>query len=138
MSAFGTRPVPRVTGSPSASIPENGRSSACGRAPTTFRASSFAETLVGLSAWLLRPRSASSVSVELFPPARSFHSRVPEAVLETVLSPLWAGLRRALLPLRALQQGRIQQYLIYVLLTLCLLLAWRFPADAFLERFLVW
>jgi hydrogenase-4 component B len=104
----------------------------------SYTASSFAETLVGLYAWLLRPRSASSVSAELFPPARSFHSRVPEAMLESVLSPLWAGLRRALLPLRALQQGRIQQYLIYVLLTLCLLLAWRFPADAFLERFLGW
>ena len=114
----------------------------CGYArpgPTmAYTASSFAEILVGLYAWLLRPRSASPVSAELFPPARSFHSHVREPVLEAALTPIWEGLRRALLPLRALQQGRIQRYLLYVLLTLCLLLASRFPTGAFLERFLRW
>jgi hydrogenase-4 component B len=103
-----------------------------------YTASSFAEILVGLHAWLLRSRSTSPVSRDLFAPARSFHSRVGEPVLEAALSPIWAGLRRALIPLRALQQGRIQQYLVYVLLTLCLLLAWRFSVAEFLGSLLGW
>jgi hydrogenase-4 component B len=103
-----------------------------------YTASSFAQILVDLYAWLLRPRSADAVSKEIFPPARRFHLSVPEHVLEGVLGPLWAGFRRTLRPLRAVQQGRIQQYLLYVLLTLCVLLASLFPLPALLMRLLGW
>jgi len=108
-------------------------------APTmAYTASSFAQILVDLHAWLLRPRSEDAVSREVFPPARKFHVSVPEHVLEGVLVPLWAGLRRTLLPLRAVQQGRVQQYLLYVLLTLCVLLASLFPLPELLMRLLGW
>jgi hypothetical protein len=108
-------------------------------APTmAYTASSFAQILVDLHAWLLRPRSEDAVSREVFPPARRFHVSVPEHVLEGVLVPLWAGLRRTLLPLRAVQQGRVQQYLLYVLLTLCVLLASLFPLPELLMRLLGW
>jgi hypothetical protein len=55
-----------------------------------------------------------------------------------MMAPLWAGFRRTLIPLRAVQQGRIQQYLLYVLLTLCVLLASSYPLDGILRRFLGW
>jgi hydrogenase-4 component B len=103
-----------------------------------YTASSFAQILVGLYGWLLRPRSLGAVPSELFPTARSFHTRVPEQVLEGVLAPLWAGFRRTLIPLRAVQQGRVQQYLMYVLLTLCVLLASLYPLDEILLRLLGW
>jgi hydrogenase-4 component B len=103
-----------------------------------YTASSFAQILVGLYGWLLRPRSGNPVSRALFPPPLSFHVSVPEPVLESVLVPIWAGVRRALAPLRAVQHGRIQQYLMYVLLTLCLLLASLFSIDELLKRFLGW
>jgi len=103
-----------------------------------YTASSFAQILVDLYAWLLRPRSADPTSREAFPAARSFHSEVPEHVTEGVLGPLWAGFRRSLTPIRAVQQGRIQQYLALVLLTLCLLLASLVPISELARRFLGW
>ncbi len=108
------------------------------RSTMAYTASSFAQILVGLYGWLLRPRSQSALCKELFPPARSFHTAVPEQVLDNVLTPFWAGLRRALFPFRAFQHGRIQQYLMYVLLTLCILLVSLFPIDEILARFLKW
>jgi hydrogenase-4 component B len=103
-----------------------------------YTASSFAQILVGLYGWLLRPRSEGAVANELFPAAASFHTHVPEQVMAGVLGPLWMGFRRTLLPLRAVQQGRVQQYLIYVLLTVCVLLASLYPLDEILLRFLGW
>jgi len=114
----------------------------CGYArpgPTmAYTASSFAQILVGLYGWLLRPRSGNPVSREMFPARMSFHVNVPEPVLGSILVPIWAGVRRALVPLRAFQHGRVQQYLMYVLLTLCLLLASLFSIDELLKRFLSW
>jgi hydrogenase-4 component B len=103
-----------------------------------YTASSFAQILVGLHAWLLRPRATGAVAKQAFPAPLAFHSRVPEPVMEGALLPAWAGFRRALAPLRALQQGRIQGYLTTILLTLCVLLAALFPLDDLLRRLLGW
>ena len=103
-----------------------------------YTASSFADILVGLHGWLLRLRAESAVSSELFPPPRSFHSKIRDPVMDGVLAPLWARVRRLLVPLRVVQQGRIQQYLVYVLVTLCLLLASLFSIEGFLMRLLGW
>ena len=114
----------------------------CGYArlgPTmAYTASSFAQILVALYGWLLAPREAGGTRPELFPTSGRFHSSVPERVLDDVLVPAWARLRRALVPLRALQQGRIQQYLVYVLVTLCLLLVSLLPLGEIRERLLGW
>jgi hydrogenase-4 component B len=103
-----------------------------------YTGSSFAQMLVELYGWLLQPRSGDVVCRELFAPARTFHSTVPERVLEGILTPFWARFRRALIPFRALQRGRVQQNLVYVLLTLCVLLAALFPIDEIPARFLGW
>jgi len=123
-------------------IPAQGVTWDCGYArparTMAYTASSFADLLVSLHAWLLRPRTSRPVSAELFPPVRRYHTSVPEQVLQGVLIPAWAGVRRALMPLRVVQQGRIQQYLMYVLLTLCVLLASLFSIEEFVSRFLGW
>jgi hydrogenase-4 component B len=103
-----------------------------------YTASSFAQILVGLFGWLLQPRFESAVASELFPARRHFHVSVPEQVLDGVLAPLWTGFRRALVPLRALQHGRIQRYLMVVFLTLCALLAFQVPLDRLLARLFAW
>ena len=114
----------------------------CGFALPTARmaytASSFAETLVRLFGWLLRPRFHGGVRRELFPPPGEFESRVSDPVLEAWLAPLWAALRRSMQPLRALQQGRVQRNLVYILLTLCLLLLQVVPVGELLRRLLGW
>jgi len=107
-------------------------------ATMAYTASSFAQLLVGLYGWLLRSRSRDATRTELFPPRQHFHTNVPEQVMDLVLAPLWVSFRRALAPLRALQHGRVQHYLMYVLLTLCTLLALLFPIDELLRRFLGW
>lgn len=112
-------------------------------APTmAYTASSFADTLVSIYGWLLRPRSSMASLGEgvgdLFPSTRSFHSTVSEPILEGILSPFWAGVRRLLLPLRALQHGRLQQYLLYVFLVLCLLIASLFSIRHALSTMLRW
>jgi hypothetical protein len=58
--------------------------------------------------------------------------------MEGFLGPLWRGFRRTLVPLRAVQHGRVQQYLMYVLLTVGVLLASLYPLDEVLLRFLGW
>jgi hydrogenase-4 component B len=103
-----------------------------------YTASSFAQILVRLHGWLLRPRAEGVVSREILPAPTSFHTSVPEQVLDGILTPLWAGFRRRLVPLRVLQQGRIQQYLLYILLTLCVLLVSLLPIDRIVTRFLGW
>jgi hydrogenase-4 component B len=114
----------------------------CGYArpgPTmAYTASSFAQILTRLFHWVLQPRFGDAVSRDLFPPRRSFHTAVPEQVLDGVLTPLWARFRRTLVPLRAVQHGRVQQYLMYVLLTLCILLASLAPIDELLVQLLGW
>ncbi len=112
------------------------------RSTMAYTASSFADILVSLYGWLLRPRASMRAvghGVEdLFPSPRSFHSAVPEPILEGILGPVWAGVRRAFLPLRGLQHGRLQQYLLYVFLMLCLLLASLFSIRDAVTRMLRW
>jgi hydrogenase-4 component B len=118
----------------------------CGYArPTStmaYTASSFADILVSIYGWLLRPhssmRSVGEGVEDLFPSTRSFHSTVSEPILEGILGPFWAGVRRLLFPLRALQHGRLQQYLLYVFLMLCLLLASLFSIRDVLTTMLRW
>jgi len=103
-----------------------------------YTASSFAAILVDLFRWLLHPRAQSARRRELFPPSSSFHSAVPEPILDRVLLPIWGGVGQILLPLRAIQRGRIQQYLLYILLTLALLLIALVPIREIAARFVGW
>ena len=44
---------------------------------------------------------------------------------ESVFRPVFAGVERALDRLRALQHGRIQLYVLYIVLTLIALMVWK-------------
>jgi len=122
--------------------PASGPTWDCGYAAPSARmsytASSFAEMLVRLFGWLLRPRYRGGVARDLFPPPGAFESHVPDPVLESWLVPGWGAVRRSLGPLRALQQGRVQRYLVYMLITLCLLLLQVVPVGDLLRGLLGW
>ena len=98
----------------------------CGYARPTPRMqyvdSSFSETLVGLFDWALRSRRVQPLVSGLFPSASRFESEVPDAVLDRVVMPLVGAADRKLLPVRALQRGPVQVYLLYVFLILVVLL----------------
>src|SRR5206468_5729377 len=52
-----------------------------------YTSSSFAQMLVGLFGWALRPRTHRPHDLPLFPQATSFHSEVPDTVLDEGVLP---------------------------------------------------
>ncbi len=98
----------------------------CGyTAPTSrmqYTASSFAQMLVALFSWALRPTVHRPRLDSLFPAAAAYESHVPEVVLEEAVSPAFDFLARIFQWCRLVQQGNVQTYLLYILGTLVLLL----------------
>jgi hydrogenase-4 component B len=95
-------------------------------APTMqYTSSSFGDTLVGLFARVLRPRTQAPRDLPLFPREAHFHSEVDDAVLEEAVRPAFGLGGRLCERLRFLQQGGIQTYLLYIFAGLLVLLLWR-------------
>jgi hydrogenase-4 component B len=88
-----------------------------------YTSSSFAQLLVGFFRWALVPSEESTRLGAAFPRAARFHSSVPDTILDRLLLPGLRSAARFTLYARYLQQGRVQVYLLYVVLTLLLLLA---------------
>jgi hypothetical protein len=90
-----------------------------------YSSSSFAQMLVRTLAWALWPDERVPAIAGLFPHRASFHSQVPDVVLDRIALPVARGVGRVFRWLRWVQLGSINAYLLYILLTLVLLLAWR-------------
>jgi hydrogenase-4 component B len=110
----------------------------CGYAAPTARmeysSSSFAATIVGLFAWLLRPRTRQKAVEDCFPGPSGFATEVEDAVLDGVLGPAWRGIEGALSPFRRLQQGLTQNYILFILVTVMALLATLLPVKDIFAR----
>ena len=108
---------------------ERGGTWGCGYAAPTSRmqytSSSFAEMLVGLFGWVLRPRTHQPRDLPLFPQAADFHSEVPDTVLDELVLPTFRSGAWLFSLLRVFQQGNIQIYLLYIFVALIALLLWR-------------
>jgi hydrogenase-4 component B len=90
-----------------------------------YTSSSFAQLLVGLFAWALRPRLHKPGGLPLFPLRRDFHSDVPKTVLDEAVLPAFRFGSWLFSWLRVFQRGNIQAYLLYVFVALIILLLWR-------------
>jgi hydrogenase-4 component B len=90
-----------------------------------YTSSSFADSLVRLFGWALRPDRHAPRLQGAFPTAARFESHVPDAVLDRGLVPGFALAGRWLGRLRPIQQGSVHLYLLYILATLLALLLWR-------------
>jgi hydrogenase-4 component B len=101
----------------------------CGYAAPSARmqytSSSFAEMLVGLLDWALRPDRFAPRLEGPFPPAASFHTHVPDTVLDRLILPTFSFAGRTFARLRPIQRGNVHLYLLYILGTLLALLLWR-------------
>ena len=125
----------------------------CGYAAPTprmqYTSSSFAQMLVGLFGWALRPWTRRPGKLPLFPqksdsqgavarvppwpgwsaltfPQKAdFHSEVPDTVLDGAVLPTFRFVARFFSMLRILQHGNVQIYLLYIFLALLALLLWR-------------
>lgn len=89
-----------------------------------YSASSFAGMLTSLFAFVLKPQNhPPGVAPGIFPSGTRFHSHVPEAVLELLYIPALKRLYQRFSGVRRLQSGILQQYVLYSLVTLIVLLA---------------
>jgi hydrogenase-4 component B len=99
----------------------------CGYAVPTARmqytAGSFAATITEWFAWILRPQRHEERPEETFPSQAHFEEHTPETVLERVLGPMAMVTMMASAAIRRLQHGRLQSYLVYLLVGLIALTA---------------
>jgi hydrogenase-4 component B len=106
------------------------------RGAMQYTSSSFASTLVGIFSWVLRPCISCVPPKDVFPGRSEFESHVPDIVLDGFLNPFWSRVKSWLAPARVLQQGRVQRYLFYILLTLFGLLLSMVPLTELARRLL--
>jgi hydrogenase-4 component B len=101
-----------------------------------YTASSFAQMLVSLLAFMLRPRAHRPHLHGHFPHRVGFKSHVDDLVLEGWILPALRAIQVRLMRLRVLQQGRVQIYVLYVFIVLVLMLIGSLPIHELLLRLL--
>jgi len=92
----------------------------CGYAAPTARmqytAGSFAGIITEWFVWILRPVRHEHRPEEAFPAKASFSQHTPETVLEYAVEPTGGAVMQLALAARRFQHGRVQAYLLYLLL----------------------
>jgi hydrogenase-4 component B len=92
-----------------------------------YSASSFAQMVVGLFRWVLRPRVHRPAIHGFFPAPARMCSHVDDAVLDRLLVPTGRSTRQWLHRLRWFQHGLTQHYVLYILIAVLLLLGAMIP-----------
>jgi len=97
----------------------------CGYAAPTARmqytAGSFAGIITEWFAWILRPVRHEHRPEVVLPQRASFSTHTPETVLEYAVEPAGGLVMRLSMAARRLQHGRVQSYLLYLLIGLAAL-----------------
>ncbi|HMD61583.1 MAG TPA: proton-conducting transporter membrane subunit [Opitutaceae bacterium] len=99
----------------------------CGYAAPTARmqytAGSFAAIITEWFAWILRPKRRQHRPEGAFPARASFEEHTPETVLEQTVEPASAIVLKLAQFMRRFQHGRLQAYLLYIVVGLAALAA---------------
>jgi hydrogenase-4 component B len=90
-----------------------------------YTSSSFAQIIVRIFSFALRPKVHEAHPHGPFPKPAGFHSHVGDAVLDEAVFPTTRTIARAFQWMRWIQRGTVHLYLTYILLTLILMLVWR-------------
>jgi hydrogenase-4 component B len=86
-----------------------------------YTAGSFASIITEWFAWILRPQRHERLPVGAFPAGASHATHTPETVLEQLVEPAGDLVMRVSTLARRLQHGRVQSYLLYLLIGLAAL-----------------
>jgi len=101
----------------------------CGYARPTARmqytASSFAQPLTTLFRAILGTRTRLLPPQGPFPSRAALATETPDVFRTALFHPAFAGIEQVLARLRVLQHGRIQLYVLYIVLTLIALMLWK-------------
>ncbi len=110
----------------------------CGYARPTARmqytASSFAQSIVALFVRVLRPSVHGPRVAGVFPGAVSMHSHTDDAILDRVLVPFGHAVQRWFGWVHRFQRGLTQNYLLYMLIAVVLLLGSLIPFKALMLK----
>jgi hydrogenase-4 component B len=90
-----------------------------------YTASSFADPVVRLFRFFLRTRQSFSPPEGLFPKSASFSTETPDVYRERMYGPAFAAVEEFLSRFRWLQHGRVNLYVLYIVLALLGLLIWK-------------
>jgi hydrogenase-4 component B len=97
----------------------------CGYAVPTARmqytAGSFAGIITEWFSWILRPERQQQLPENCFPSSARHAEHTPETVLEKIVAPAALLVMRVSAMARSLQHGRVQAYLLYLLIGLAAL-----------------
>ena len=112
----------------------------CGYARPTprmqYTSSSFAQMIVTMFAWVLRPHTHWPKIEGLFARRTMMRSHVDDPILDRVLVPTGRTTEGGLRWFHRFQQGLTQQYVLYILLTVIVMLAALIPFAELWERLL--
>jgi hydrogenase-4 component B len=101
----------------------------CGYAQPTprmqYTASSFAQPILDFFNVFHRGQKRSRLPRGYFPAAAIFETETLDTSQEKVYRPVFEGVERMLSKVRVIQHGRIQLYVLYIVLTLAVLLIWK-------------
>ena len=94
----------------------------CGYAAPTprmqYTAGSFSGIITGWFDWILRPQRHAHLPRAMFPAHADFEEHTSETVLEKVVEPAGSFVMRISAAARRLQHGRVQSYILYLVLGL--------------------
>lgn len=90
-----------------------------------FTASSFAQPIIELFGMFLKTEKTFRMKPDYFPTRASFETHTPDTYQERVYRPLMTGLAALLKKVEILQRGRIQLYILYMVMTLLGLMLWK-------------
>lgn len=96
-----------------------------------YTASSFAQSITMLFQWVLRPNEHKPHLTGIFPKPSKMSSHVSEIVLDMLLVPISHVFERWASWFHRFQQGLIQHYILYILITLFLMLCTQMPIKKF-------
>jgi hydrogenase-4 component B len=86
-----------------------------------YTAGSFAGIITEWFAWILRPARHEHRPTETLPMRASFSEHTPETVLKYAVEPAGGVVMQLSMAARRLQHGRVQAYLVYLLIGLAAL-----------------
>ncbi|HEV8119706.1 MAG TPA: hydrogenase, partial [Candidatus Polarisedimenticolia bacterium] len=89
-----------------------------------YTASSFSEPIRDMFALLLPARRRIVHPEGFFPVAASFRSRIVRPFQEQLYRPAFDAVGRSMSRLRWLHHGRVQLYVLYIVVTLIAMLSW--------------
>lgn len=90
-----------------------------------YTASSFADPITSLFAAILGTHSSGKPVQGYFPKDASYHSATPDTATARLYAPLFRLVDRLVAPLRKVQHGNLNGYLLYIAITVIALLVWK-------------